>query len=548
MNLQRRLVTGRNAPVIAGAAAAAWLLLSRADGFHLLDVLAGGAAAACALAAGVAFRAHSPGDDVDGAGQGSGGASGLEAGKADTPDASALDLMLHDIAARIGASRLVVWEPDADGESGELKPAYVVGEVPEGRPRSGDPVVWALEERHPVAAERVPTWARGPVTALPLLAGDRWVVVTGESATVPLSVDAMRDTAGLLGPVMALAEREARSRAASERLERMVEFLKTLPGESEPTDFPQHLARVAADLTEGTGAAVASWQDETGRVQAVWGEDGGPAVGTYFGIMDGELAMAARAEATIRRQLAGRAPTLAQAGERWRRAPDYLTVIPLLNLDGKPRGMVAVWGQHQAEAEGVELLVAVAPVLALQLDHSTTLARLSRTAHEDPLTGLANRAALEERLQDAHKQFHRYRRPVALMVIDLDHFKQINDTFGHQAGDVVLERLGEIVRTATRDADFAARFGGEEIVVLLPETMLREAAEVAERVRAAIEETKIEWNGRVIPVTASIGVSACPETVDGPEGLVGTADAALYQSKQGGRNRVTVATSEGSGG
>lgn len=546
MNRLLRLLTGRrSAPFIAGAAAAGWFVTTTSGGFAPMDLLSGLLAAVAALAAMAALTeaAFGPRDPRGHDLYGDGEAEGVEAGEGTREAASAVDLLLRDLARRVGAVRLTVWARKEE----ELRPLHAAGPLPERRPASGDPVVWALDEEQPFRTERVPDWARGPVSAAPLRAGDRRLAITAEGHAAAPDLAVLAEAAALLGPVLALAEQETRSRAASARLDRLVEFLKTLPGEAEPDDFPAHLARVAAQLTGGTGAAVASWQDESGRVLANWGTDGGPAEGTYFGVMDGELAMAARAGTTIRRTPGSRSPVLAQAGERWRRPPRHLVVVPLGDLTGLTRGLVAIWGDEVVEPELIGLLEALAPVLAIQLEHSTALVRLAKRAHEDILTGLANRTALEERLREAHNLFHRYRRPVALLVIDLDHFKHINDTYGHQAGDAVLERLGDIVRAATRETDFPARFGGEEIVVLLPETMLREAAEVAERIRRAIESTRVEWNGKVIPVTASIGVSACPDTVEEPEELMRTADAALYTSKEEGRNRVTIATSERSG-
>ena len=317
-------------------------------------------------------------------------------------------------------------------------------------------------------------------------------------------------------------------------------FIEALPAGAAER-FPDELARALAEMAEAEGAVVAAWQEERGRVLATWGTGGGPAPGTYFGVMDGELAMAARAGDVIRRDRTGRAPILAHAGERWSRPPRHLRVVPLVDASGATGGVCAFWGGTEPEESVVQLVKALGPMLALQLQHSTDLARFRQSAHEDALTGLRNRAALEERLADERHRFHRYRRPVSLLVLDLDHFKRINDTWGHPAGDAVLQRVADIVRATIRDADVAFRFGGEELVVLLPETMLLPARDVAERVRKAVGMALIEWGGHHIPVTLSVGVSSCPETVQDPDRLLRSADEALYASKRAGRNRVTVA-------
>src|SRR5690606_6303318 len=133
-------------------------------------------------------------------------------------------------------------------------------------------------------------------------------------------------------------------------------------------------------------------------------------------------------------------------------------------------------------------------------------------------------------------------RPLSLLVIDLDHFKSINDRFGHEAGDDVLCRTARIIEGSIRDIDTAARFGGEEFVVLPPETDVASALDVAERIRATLAESDIESGGRTIPVRASIGVSSCPALVALPADLISSADAALYRAKEDGRNRVVPAS------
>jgi diguanylate cyclase (GGDEF)-like protein len=119
-------------------------------------------------------------------------------------------------------------------------------------------------------------------------------------------------------------------------------------------------------------------------------------------------------------------------------------------------------------------------------------------------------------------------------MIDIDHFKEVNDTFGHQAGDDVLQRIARVLQRTTRQSDFVARFGGEEFVVLLPETPLLEGLHVAEKIRAAVAAEDFATR-----VTVSAGVATMPQPhIDSPDALVAVADAALYRAKQGGRNRV----------
>ncbi len=165
---------------------------------------------------------------------------------------------------------------------------------------------------------------------------------------------------------------------------------------------------------------------------------------------------------------------------------------------------------------------------------------LRRLAASDPLTGLDNRRRLEERGAGEVRRAHRFQRPLAVLVIDLDHFKRVNDGWGHAVGDLVLKATAECCREQLRDVDVVARLGGEEFVALLPETSMRTARDIAERLRLAIADISMEVRPP-LSVTASLGVAllADGETFDA---VVARADQALYAAKNGGRNRVCLAT------
>ncbi len=165
--------------------------------------------------------------------------------------------------------------------------------------------------------------------------------------------------------------------------------------------------------------------------------------------------------------------------------------------------------------------------------------RLAELASRDELTQLRNRRAFEERLDDEIRRSRRHGHPVSLILLDIDHFKSFNDTFGHPRGDEVLRAVGRCLRHSMRATDFPARYGGEEFAVILPNTDSAGAVQAAEHLRAAIVGT--EWEDR--PVTASFGVATLSTAVDTPQALIDQADRALYSSKQRGRNRVTEAAS-----
>ena len=167
--------------------------------------------------------------------------------------------------------------------------------------------------------------------------------------------------------------------------------------------------------------------------------------------------------------------------------------------------------------------------------------QLQELSLTDALTSLRNRRAFDAHLPVALEHGRRYSRPLSLAVIDVDHFKQINDTYGHDAGDAILRGIGKIIASGTRQADYTARVGGEEFAVLLPETALFEGVQVAEKLRSLIAATPIEVGGELKHVTVSIGLASYPHTeIETPEDFYRAADQALYRAKSKGRNRVDL--------
>jgi two-component system, cell cycle response regulator len=169
---------------------------------------------------------------------------------------------------------------------------------------------------------------------------------------------------------------------------------------------------------------------------------------------------------------------------------------------------------------------------------------LAELATIDPLTQVANRRAVEQRLAHEFQRERRYKHPLACILIDIDHFKAVNDNFGHPVGDKVLIEVAAAIRESIRTTDLVARFGGEEFIVVAPETNMIFAQMVAERIRRAISEKTAAKADQGLPaVTASLGVASTDVKVTTESELVAKADAALYRAKHEGRNRVVVADS-----
>jgi diguanylate cyclase (GGDEF)-like protein len=200
-------------------------------------------------------------------------------------------------------------------------------------------------------------------------------------------------------------------------------------------------------------------------------------------------------------------------------------VVGLLNFYTEP-------GQEVSESI-LRLLSVLGSQIGIAINNARLYEETRNFSLHDPLTGLANRRFMQIQLEKSFEAAQRYDEALSLIMIDIDHFKRYNDTHGHLEGDRMLARLAQIVLREVRRADYVFRYGGEEFLVLLPETDLTRACEAAERLRQAVEAEA--------GVTVSLGVAALSGDSPQPEKLIAEADAALYRAKQSGRNRVEAA-------
>jgi diguanylate cyclase (GGDEF)-like protein/PAS domain S-box-containing protein len=191
------------------------------------------------------------------------------------------------------------------------------------------------------------------------------------------------------------------------------------------------------------------------------------------------------------------------------------------------------------------LVVAVADHLALALANLKLRETLRSQSIRDPLTGLFNRRYMEESLERELRRAERRSQPLGVIMLDLDHFSRFNNTFGHQAGDLLLQAFGETVRARVRVEDIACRFGGEEFTLILPEATLGITLDRAQKIVEVVRELHVSHRGQSLgTVTISAGVAAYPEHARTGEGLIRAADTALYIAKGAGRDRVAVASAE----
>ncbi|MBN1758808.1 MAG: diguanylate cyclase [Chitinispirillaceae bacterium] len=237
-------------------------------------------------------------------------------------------------------------------------------------------------------------------------------------------------------------------------------------------------------------------------------------------------------------------------GKYYRFTPDETTsasirsllIFPVLDDEQRCRGLFSVESDHQNifTSEIEQVLTTLMENASVAFIRAVLYQRMERFATTDGLTGLNNHRHFQGMLAQEMERSKRYRRPLALLLMDIDHFKGFNDTYGHPVGDLVLKEIAVCIQKSVRRNDIPARYGGEEFVVIIPETDEKGARITAERIRSTIEQHTIISLDRQLKVTVSIGCSAFPENAPSQQVLIDTADKALYAAKESGRNRVVL--------
>jgi diguanylate cyclase (GGDEF)-like protein len=313
------------------------------------------------------------------------------------------------------------------------------------------------------------------------------------------------------------------------------EFADTLQVANDEDEAQQLLKRYLERILAPATAVVLNRNNSADRLEAATPlPDGSPLAATLRGA-EPRSCLAVRSSRTHRE--GGERPALLSCAV-CAPCPGASACVPLV-VGGKVIGSVLMAGPapySEADEQRIRESVSLAaPVLA----NLRNLAIAEIRAATDGLTGLPNKRAVTDALKRIFAQASTTSSPLALLVLDVDHFKKVNDTRGHAVGDQVLANIGAVIRSVLRARDFAGRNGGEEFTILLPDTEIRMALPIAERVRAAIAE--ISLPGSDVAVTVSIGVAGFPDHAGTPDQLERLADAALYLAKRQGRNRVELA-------
>lgn len=456
-----------------------------------------------------------------------------------------LDNGIRLVCESVGAQAGLLWRVDAAGET--VRPAAAHDrEPPLARALRGDPLGWVAKEGTPLRLDPAPAWAAPDSRVIALRLWQRenrgWLLTLEFPAESNPDAAALDAAAAPLRLLVELQERRFETDADRRRLNSLLDILHRIPVATELEPAAGELIEACMQLTGATGGTVGMWDGDAGRIVGVSGDDGGPQMDAVFTSPSSELALAVRAGGTLIRLQGSWKPgptQIANATDQWDARPRTFAAVPLSTSSGTT-SVLCVWNSTDAPLDpgGIDLIRAIAPYAALHLKHASEFGRLKETAETDGLTGLRNRRAFDAALLLESSRYDRYARPLSLLMIDIDHFKSVNDRFGHEAGDEVLRQVADIVKSCVRDVDTAARFGGEELAVLLPETARAAAREVAERIRLTIAGRPVQWAQASIGVTVSVGLSCVPESVATAGALLTKADEALYAAKTGGRNRV----------
>jgi diguanylate cyclase (GGDEF)-like protein len=283
-------------------------------------------------------------------------------------------------------------------------------------------------------------------------------------------------------------------------------------------------------------AALASAENEAQQKPAALLVVGGDLNGTLFDLNQPEISCGRNADNTIPLEFNGISRyhfKLVQAGDDWTVQDSGSKNGTFLN-NKKIEGSIIL-----NKGDMIKLGSMALKFLPKGDPERLTYDKLSLEANTDGHTGCFNKTYYNNKSELEVKKSKVTGDPLSLIVFDLDHFKNLNDNYGHDAGDFVLKELAELIRNnGVRDLDTFARYGGEEFVILLPKTNLKQSFEIAERLRKLVEEHDFNYEGKILPVTASIGVSDYRQGVVTGTDLFKRADEAVYKSKQGGRNQV----------
>lgn len=468
---------------------------------------------------------------------------------------------LGSIATARGAAAAILWAVDDVVGGVALPVASSADDVRSGASPARMPIVsasdrerieWAAHNRMPSIEQEtetpqlavVPLDASGQLGALSVHF-EPGTFVGAESLRAALVEDARA-----LETLYDLVRTRSEVARQNFRLRGLIRTAGTLQATRDPLELQQMLVDDSLFVAGAEWCVLVRWDEEsrTGSVQArtaqarSLGIDLDALVITAESMV-GDVCVEGRPQvhADARSVVRGEDPVFGGASPLG--AIGSLMVVPLKRGEQERAFGALVFGHREVGAlRAMESRNArnLAIIAAGALETAWAVDTARRNARTDPLTGLANRRGFDERYAQVIQETDRYGGTAALILVDIDHFKRVNDTYGHDGGDAVLVAVGESLANGRRTVDITARLGGEEMAILLPQTDARGAREVAERLRKRVEALSVRTNAGEARVTASFGVAEYAARAGEPERVVERADQALYAAKRNGRNRVEV--------
>jgi diguanylate cyclase (GGDEF)-like protein len=468
---------------------------------------------------------------------------------------------LRDLAKRRGASAAVLWVLDetlggvpspvassADEERSSLTPAY----VPVVNERDRQKVEFSARERQiSIDGDEAVRLVVAPIEAVDLPGALSLHFEPESSVTREQVREWLPDAAQMMQSWYTLVRTRADTARQNFRLRALIRSAGTLQASRDPLELERLLVADALTVAGAQWAVLVRWdgQQDIGEVRAATANAVTAGVnhdGHRIGAdtLVGDVCVGGKAAVHPDVRAFGRGQDVVFGGDVPLVGVGTLLIVPLhRSHEEKAIGALVCGHQERAAMSGPELRNArnLGVIAAGALETAWTIEDARRNARTDPLTGLANRRGFSERFAQVITETDRYGGSAALVLMDVDFFKKVNDTYGHEAGDAVLVALGEVVAEGRRTVDLAARLGGEELALILPQTDMSSARELAERLRKRIESLSVRTNSGEVRVTTSFGVAEYSARSGEGDKVFERADQALYAAKRNGRNRVETA-------
>jgi len=461
-------------------------------------------------------------------------------------DQALIATLLADFRDVAGAEEAIFWRWRADRDS--LSPAVWSSES--ARPAHfnlaewGPLVQWSAETGvvQTVGQDDVAYVSAACVKCDDLLLGVLSLTHSGglglQRAALKEWVPRLADQLATFHELLGVRRRYARHMRQSQAL---LDAVQRLQGDRGGEGLARALCETALDVSGARGAVLVRWDGESEVGEVHFATEGtGLRAPTPLDSASVVADVCRTGKLHVLEDARGAASGQALYGAvRVIREPGSVAIIPVAK-EGRVLGALVLEADDVGALtlEDTRPLTVLGAVVAGSLEMAWQFAEVDRRARTDALTGLWNRMHFGEQLTRTLAEADRYDHPVSLVLMDIDHFKKVNDTWGHEAGDAVLKQMARVLQDGVRAVDICVRYGGEEIAMLLAQTDSAHAVEVAERLRTRIAATPVKHGPAEIRVTASFGVATYPETVKVRDQLFPAADKALYIAKHDGRNCV----------